>query len=490
MEFSRAVGLFLLAGLAVLLVIRFYVNRPLPSYETPLALGPGALGGAGSRLLILAPHSDDETLGAGGLIREALAAGGAVQVVLVTNGDGFTIAAEEQLRSGRLNSEQYVELGRIRQRETIKAMQILGLGPGGVVFLGYPDRGLVSMWEQYWDPSTPYTSRYTHFSRNPYSDSYQPGAVYCGQGVSASLEALIRAFNPTEIVVTHPNDAHPDHWATYIFTVYALERLRLEGFDPAREIKVYTYLVHRGDWPLPRGYHPGDPLNPPATLAGLTTQWYSFALDRQVVDLKRTAVDAYQSQTSLMPFYLRSFIRKTELFGFIPEPRAARGAARPAGGGPAMDAAQARWWGISPVVVDPLDDTIVRRAEKGADLRAVYALREGGMLRLLIKARGTPTSKVQYSVLVSDLAGGGQRSLYRLAATPPGGVSVQVNGETSGARWTALNDATTAQMAGDGLEISVNLEALGDPERLLLSVESQIERITIDRTEWTSLWLR
>src|SRR5512143_3590489 len=40
------------------------------------------------RLMVFAPHPDDETLGAGGLIQRVLATGGKVRVVFVTNGDG------------------------------------------------------------------------------------------------------------------------------------------------------------------------------------------------------------------------------------------------------------------------------------------------------------------------------------------------------------------------------------------------------------------
>ena len=43
----------------------------------------------GERLLVVAPHPDDETLGAGGLIQRVLAHGGTVRVMLVTAGDGY-----------------------------------------------------------------------------------------------------------------------------------------------------------------------------------------------------------------------------------------------------------------------------------------------------------------------------------------------------------------------------------------------------------------
>ncbi|MFQ3611471.1 MAG: PIG-L family deacetylase, partial [Fimbriimonadales bacterium] len=48
---------------------------------------------ANQRLLIIAPHPDDEVLGCGGLIAEAVRQGSAVRVVAITAGDGFSGAA-------------------------------------------------------------------------------------------------------------------------------------------------------------------------------------------------------------------------------------------------------------------------------------------------------------------------------------------------------------------------------------------------------------
>lgn len=44
---------------------------------------------AGTNLLVVAPHPDDETLGAGGLMQRVHAAGGDVSVVYLTDGDGY-----------------------------------------------------------------------------------------------------------------------------------------------------------------------------------------------------------------------------------------------------------------------------------------------------------------------------------------------------------------------------------------------------------------
>jgi hypothetical protein len=45
------------------------------------------------RLLIVAPHPDDEVLGCGGLMATAAAQGIPVRVVYLTSGDAFTVAA-------------------------------------------------------------------------------------------------------------------------------------------------------------------------------------------------------------------------------------------------------------------------------------------------------------------------------------------------------------------------------------------------------------
>jgi len=42
--------------------------------------------------MVVAPHPDDEVLGAGGLIQQAVAAGAEVRIVYLTNGDHNQIA--------------------------------------------------------------------------------------------------------------------------------------------------------------------------------------------------------------------------------------------------------------------------------------------------------------------------------------------------------------------------------------------------------------
>jgi LmbE family N-acetylglucosaminyl deacetylase len=488
MSFSSAIGVFLIAGLIALIIFRFYIRRPPSQAELPLPLGRGALGSSAGAVLVFAPHSDDETLGVGGVIAETVAAGGRVKVVLVTSGDGFPAATEE--KPGRPARERFIELGYLRQEETVAALGLLGLARKDVIFLGYPDRGLGPMWEQYWDYGAPYASPYTATSHSPYRDSFEVGASYCGRGVVDNLKKIITTFAPEEIVVSHPSDAHPDHWATFALVTYALEQLRAEGYAQGRRIPVYTYLVHCGDWPRPRGYHPNQPLDPPRGLAGLTTQWYEYELAGTTVEKKRRAVEAYASQTSLAPLFLKSFVRRTELFGLLPAVTAARLDAT--SGSADLAAVEAeRWREVKPASLDPPGEIGLARRDASADLRAVSAAVDGRDLYFLLTLRGKPASEIRYVVRLAGLGSGPDRErvFYELKTTADGIEVVTVNGSDRSLGAERLKQAARVRRTGSALEIAVSLETVGRPARVLVSAQTQIEAAVVDSTEWTVLEL-
>ena len=81
------------------------------------------------RALIIAPHPDDETPAAGGLIESVLSRGGQVKVVLVTNGDGQMIAPLVLESKVIPTSADFVSVGRQRQNETLAALARLGVPP-------------------------------------------------------------------------------------------------------------------------------------------------------------------------------------------------------------------------------------------------------------------------------------------------------------------------------------------------------------------------
>ncbi len=80
--------------------------------------------------LIVAPHSDDEAIGAYGLIRALTARGAVCHILVVTDGAASHLASRRWPRA-RLVAQ--------RRRETLQAMRGLGIARGRVRFLGLPD---------------------------------------------------------------------------------------------------------------------------------------------------------------------------------------------------------------------------------------------------------------------------------------------------------------------------------------------------------------
>ena len=95
-------------------------------------LPPGSLHDltAGAPFVVLSPHPDDETLGAGGLIAEACQAGQRAEVVVITDGAG------SHPHSKAYPAQRLIEL---RQAEVMAAGALLGLPPAGMHHLGLPD---------------------------------------------------------------------------------------------------------------------------------------------------------------------------------------------------------------------------------------------------------------------------------------------------------------------------------------------------------------
>ena len=84
----------------------------------------------GKPTLILAPHSDDESLGCGGFISQACAAGEQIDVAILTDGT-------KSHPSSR--SHPAARLKTLRETEAAQATSVLGLPEGRLCFLEYPD---------------------------------------------------------------------------------------------------------------------------------------------------------------------------------------------------------------------------------------------------------------------------------------------------------------------------------------------------------------
>jgi hypothetical protein len=95
-----------------------------------------------------------------------------------------------------------------------------------------------------------------------------------------------------------------------------LAELAHAGTEPwAQGVRVYTYLVHFPAWPVPWGYEPQLPLQPPAALERLAvTHWLSLPLAHDATQAKGRLIGLYRSQLGPFDRLLHAFARSNELF--------------------------------------------------------------------------------------------------------------------------------------------------------------------------------
>lgn len=419
------------------------------------------------RLLILSPHCDDETLGAGGTLAAARMAGAQVRVVFLTNGDGShaTQVWDQARHPGaflqhRDSSAQYRRLALMRQREATEACDRLKIGRADVVFLGYPDGGTRAMWETNWRPDTPFRSTYTGASRSPYANSRTRNALYCGQSALSDVEGAIQDFRPTVVLTTHPADTHPDHWAAYAYASAALESLRLQPSQAwAKRARLLTFLVHHGLWPAPGGYHPDASLVPPASQLKLNTRWLQEPLSDAARQAKKSALDSYVSQLATTPRFLRAFLRRNELFGVVPHETP----------NPALQ------------MRDATRDTLWHDLWPAADVREVRLQQISPALRLTLRLAAPPSSRLKYRVALHALDGSSSRAFI---------LELSASGGNWRARLTNQDGAMKPQNLGvkatnDGLQIEIPRELLSrqKPATLLVSADSELGSSRLDQTE-------
>jgi LmbE family N-acetylglucosaminyl deacetylase len=150
---------------------------------------------AADRLLVFAPHPDDETIATGELIQLACASGTAVRVVFATDGDNNPWPqrwCERRLHIGPAERERW---GRRRRGEAEAALARLGIAADAVRFLGWPDLGLTGKLER-------------------------------DDTAIETLRAEIAAFAPTHVAMPSLRDRHPDHGALRVMLELALAKAR------------------------------------------------------------------------------------------------------------------------------------------------------------------------------------------------------------------------------------------------------------------------
>lgn len=260
------------------------------------------------RILIIAPHIDDEVLSSGGIIQEALAQKAQVKIIYLTNGDNNYFSVIASRKNFKQTPNDFIVLGQKRMEEAKAAAQVLGLSSSNLIFLGYPDGGLKKLFSTNF--LTPYIHKATYLNYNPYSGTYRKAQLYTGVNLYNDLKEIIADFEPTIIITPHPRDMNSDHQAAYHFTASALE-------GNNKRAKLYGYLVHYRNYPPERGLNLNKFLYPPSRLFS-KEGWLSFDLTDEQEQKKLEALNKNQSQFYFFPnggrILLESLVAKNEIF--------------------------------------------------------------------------------------------------------------------------------------------------------------------------------
>lgn len=256
------------------------------------------------RILILAPHPDDEIVGAGSVIIEAKKRGLPIRVIFLTNGDLNEWSFLVYKKSPVIRPNSVEKMGVLRSEEARKADRSLGLNDEELIFLGYPDGGCLRIWNNFWDYNSPYQSLLTRKKYVPYSDTYRPGALYVGQNIVEDLKKNIEDFKPTKIFVSSPADQNPDHSAMYLFTKIALWENDLS------KIKLYPYLIHYSGWPGKDGDN-----YPFSEELVDSLKWQVVHITGLEKSKLVTALKKHESQIKARSKFLLAFIKNYQAFG-------------------------------------------------------------------------------------------------------------------------------------------------------------------------------
>ena len=217
--------------------------------------------GRADRVLVLAPHPDDETLATGGLLQRALSVQAEVRVAFITDGENNPWAQRATEHRWRIRGRDRERWGERRREEALAALKCLGVSPWQTAFLGFPDQGIHGL------------------------------LVSGDQDLIETLGGEIARFAPTLLVAPSLEDLHPDHSACAVLVRLALARLDAG----ARRPRERQFIVHH-DGPLAAG-----------RAAGL-------ALSDAERDRKRRAILCHASQLRMRRGALLSFAAAEELF--------------------------------------------------------------------------------------------------------------------------------------------------------------------------------
>lgn len=280
--------------------------------------------GHNERLMVIAPHPDDESLGAAGLVERVIKRGGSVRIVLVTAGDGFVEAVIRETFLPRPRPAEYIAYGERRISETRAALRELDGQQIRLQFLGFPDGGLHRLLNAHWLRGQPERSQTTQASDPPYDEAVAPDVAYDGTDLRREMRRLLREFRPTILAVPDPLDRHPDHRASGLFALLALDDCAGSRAKPRIPMPhVLAYLIHWPSWPP--GWDDNHPhpdardglLTLPADLPRHGAGPVTLRLTDTEVEAKRAALARHATQQEEMASFLGAFVKHSEPFTLL-----------------------------------------------------------------------------------------------------------------------------------------------------------------------------
>jgi LmbE family N-acetylglucosaminyl deacetylase len=233
-------------------------------------------------IIVFGPHPDDEALGCANVVSRALGKKKKVKVTVVANGES-SVDGTEWFYGHPPEQEDFKNIGRVRQEESIAAMKVLGLPREDVIFLGYPNDGLLEiMSSDEYTLENPYRSGFTGFDKVTYENSYSMGAPFCKESILKDVGNILSDYSPDEVYVTHPQDSHEDH--------KACGRL---VYDVSKEldtsIKVRGYLISPSKTPSEKQL----------MVYKSTGQLKEIHLNESEKEMKKRCIEQYKSQSFL-----------------------------------------------------------------------------------------------------------------------------------------------------------------------------------------------
>ena len=217
-----------------------------------LLAADAAIGDDVDRIVVVAPHPDDEVLACGLLLATAVERGLPVRIIAVTDGEAAYPGHDPD------------ELARLRRREQLAALAELGIGADAVHRLGLPDGRVGDHLATLADAIGAHCSTGTLLVA-PSVHDWHPDHEACGEAIrrlpdtswTASWSSLFWAHHhPERLVSSHPR------------------LLRLEGTERQRAARQRAVAQHRSQFRHPAGR--GAPILTPDRIAHLAQPFETY----------------------------------------------------------------------------------------------------------------------------------------------------------------------------------------------------------------------